>query len=97
MNEQEKQRAIEITKEIRTSLRTLLEKHSSEISTLNVNNADPHTPIVGVIQMAFAQAALEYMITCGAKPLEALQATCNTINGSMQRWVNSITGERPKG
>lgn len=96
MNDQEKQRAIEITKEIRITIRNLIEKHSSEVSRININSTDPHAPIIGVVQMAFGQAALEYMITSGAKPMEALQTTCNVINYSMQQWVNSIVKEKPR-
>ena len=96
MNEQEKTRAIEITKEIKTVMRTILDKYASEVSAINQNNDDPHSPIIGCLQMTMAQASTEYMITCGATPNEAVQATVNNMNLAMQHWVASILRPVPK-
>ena len=96
MNNEEKLRAIEITKEIKADLRTTIEKYASEVSGINQANDDPHTPIIGCMQMAFAQAATEYMITSGAKPNEAVMLTVNTIGTCMQQWCNSILKPVPK-
>ena len=40
--------------------------------------------------MALAQAATEYMVTNGASAVEAVNATCQTMNNSMQQWVKVI-------
>lgn len=90
MNEQEKVRAIEITRDIKSTIRGLLDKHSTEVSQLNIANDDPHTPVIGCTQMALAQASVEYLITCGCTPNEAVKAMLDTGQHAMNQWLNSV-------
>ena len=87
MTEEEKTRTIEITREIKQTIRDALNKYATEVSVISRGSNDPHTPIIGVTQMALAQAATEYMVTNGASAIEAVEATCHTMNNSMQQWV----------
>ena len=90
MTEEERNRVLEISKEIKQAIRNTIDKYATEISIINTTNNDPHTPIIGVVQMALAQAATEYMVTNGASAVEAVDAACQTMNNSMQQWVKVI-------
>ncbi len=90
MNEQEKLQAIAITKELKTGIRSLLNKHASAIAMLSPGNDDPHTPVIGCSQMALAQASVEYLITCGCTPNEAVNNVVNNVQHAMNQWLNSV-------
>ena len=72
---------------MKTALRDILDKNAVHFS----KDDEPHTPIIGVTQISLAQASVEYLITCGAKPADAINATCEMTMRGMQRWIAAYT------
>ena len=75
---------------MKIDLRKVIEAYATEASELSVNSPDPHTPIIGCMQMALANAASEYLISsCGTTPIEGFQLVVNTSGQAMRKWVEA--------
>ena len=94
MNQAEADQAIQMTKGIKADIRNLLQKHASLAAQLHSNDADPHTPIIGLTQMALAQASVEFLILAGCTPPDAVNFTLNVTQQAMQKWLDAL--QNPK-
>jgi len=90
MRDEDKIKAIAISKDMRADLRHLLEKHSLPISLLSANDDDPHTPVISCVQLALAQVSLEYLITSGCTPQEATSCSWQAMTAALQQWANGL-------
>ena len=77
-------------KRVKADVREVINKYATESSQLSVNSADPHSPVIGIVQMALANAAADYMNLCGATPLECFEVTVNISGQAMQQWINAV-------
>lgn len=90
-----KTKVLNLSKTIKQEIRTIIDKHADEASQLAVKSDDPHVPIVGWMQMALANAATEYLITCGCQPIEAVQLMVDTTGKSMNGWMDALNSQKP--
>jgi hypothetical protein len=85
-------KAIDLLKRIKADARAILDKYSTEASALATKSEDPHLPVVAAVQVALANAATDYMVTCGAKPQDAIGGVINTTGLAMQQWISALMG-----
>lgn len=85
-----KEGVIEQLKGCKDDLRIIVEKYATQTSLLAVNSSDPHLPVVSLMQMALAQACVEYLITSGMDVTTAVNATIQATGKSMEAWVSQI-------
>lgn len=90
MNEQEKNKAIEVTGDMKRDILHLISKHAKVCSKLAVND-DPHTPVIACVQMALLSASSEFLMSVGCQAPEAVQLTLQTVNAAGQRWTAHLT------
>ena len=90
MTQIDQAKALDLMKRMKDDVRETINKYASESSELSVNSTDPHSPILGFMQMALANAGADYMALCGATPLEAFQVTINITGQAMQQWINAV-------
>lgn len=84
------EKAVDLMKRMKLDVRNILTKYSVEAAELAVNSADPHSPVIGCAQMALANASSDYMVFCGANPLESFNITVNITGQAMQQWVDAV-------
>ena len=89
MTPEQGQQAINITMKIKKDLRKLINVHGAKVNALSPGS-DPHTPIIGCLQMALAQAATEYLMQQGCSTPEAIHAMTNATSAAMTRWLASL-------
>ena len=88
MNQDEKKKAIvDMMVRMVADVRKVLDTYATEAAGFSPNSPDPHSPVIGCAQMALANAGVDYMVVCGAKPVEALQVVVNTSGQSMETWI----------
>lgn len=75
---------------MKADIRALLEKYASEASAISVNSDDPHTPVLGCLQMALANASADYLAFCGVLPNECFNLVVNVTGQGMQQWINAV-------
>ena len=83
------EKAKDLTKRLKGELRKVLNKHCLEANTIS-KTTDPHTPIVGAMQVALISAACEYLVACGMVPGEALEMAYNVSGVAMEQWLNAV-------
>lgn len=84
------EKAIDLMKRMKADVREVINKYATESSNLSVNSTDPHSPVLGFMQMALANAGADYMNLCGATPIECFQVTVDITGQAMQQWVNAV-------
>lgn len=77
-------------KKIKGKMRAIVDKHATEAGMLVPDNPDPHLPILGVAQMALAQALVEFLQAQGVPLPEAIRLTAGTTSNAMQTWLNQL-------
>ena len=80
----------ELMKKLKGELRQVINDNTNVASTLATKSGDPHTPILSMMQMAYANAAVDYMVLCGVPPVEALQLVTNVTGQAMQHWLETV-------
>ena len=90
MTQIDQAKALDLMKRMKDDVRETINKYATESSELSVNSTDPHSPILGFMQMALANAGADYMNLCGATPIECLQVTVDITGQAMQQWVNAV-------
>jgi len=90
MTQLDQEKAKEMMVRMKMDVRAILEKYAAEAAAISVNSDDPHSPVIGCVQMALANSAAEYMSFCGATPLEGFNVTVNVTGQAMQHWVNAV-------
>lgn len=75
---------------MKDEVRAIIEKHATLASQLSPNFPDPHTPIIVFMQMALAQAAMEYLIVCGLPINETAGQVMNLTGRAMEAWARSL-------
>lgn len=88
--EVDKDRATNLLTKLKSDIRELLNKYASEASAVAVNSTDPHTPIIGCVQMALANASVDYLLLCGATPSESYRLTVISSGNAMEYWAKAI-------
>jgi hypothetical protein len=83
-------KAIDLLKRMKADVRAVLDKYGNECSILATKSEDPHLPVVAAAQVALANAGTDYMVTCGAKPQDAVGGVINTTGVAMQQWMNAV-------
>jgi hypothetical protein len=86
----DREKAKDLMARMKVDVRAILEKYAAEAADLSVNSDDPHSPVIGCVQMALANAAAQYMSFCGATPLEGFNVTVNITGQAMKHWVNAV-------
>ena len=81
------EKAKELMKRITSDVRAVINTHALEASEISVNSSDPHSPILGFMQMALAGAGTDYMHFCGATPTDAAGVTINITGQAMKQWT----------
>ena len=82
--------AVKLMNDLKAEMRASLEKYSTTASAIAVNSTDPHSPIIGCVQMALIQASVEYMLTNGAPLQESVNITIAIMQKSFQSWIDSL-------
>lgn len=90
MKKIDKDHAIDLLKRVKGDIRAILDKYAVEAAKLSINSADPHSPVIGIVQMALANAAVDYMCHCGAVPMEGFEAAVSATGNAMEQWVNAV-------
>lgn len=96
MPQVDKDEAAAFLKEVKKDVRDLIEKHNNRACELAINSTDPHTPVIGCLQMALAAASLEYLMACGVRPQDSFQQTVDMTAKSMGAWLEAITKQPRK-
>jgi hypothetical protein len=86
----DREKVKEAIKPMKDDVRALIDKYASMAAELSPNSTDPHSPVLAFMQMALAQAAVEYMLVCGCTLPEAVQATVTVTGRSMEAWVRTL-------
>lgn len=84
------QAARDLMTKVKGEIRQVINNNTTAASLLATKSPDPHTPILSMMQMALANAAVDYMVLCGATPVEAFQAVTNCTGVAMQCWVETV-------
>jgi hypothetical protein len=96
MAEVNKDEAAELLALMRQDIKKLLSKHAKRASKLAVNSYDPHTPVIGCMQMALAVGAFEYLVKLGMPASAALQTSLETTGNAMREWIKTLQGPGSK-
>ena len=81
----------DVMKRMKDDLRALINQYAEEANSLaSESSVDPHAPVVAAMQIALANAAVDYMLLCGATPPEALQNVTNVTGMAMKQWIDTI-------
>jgi hypothetical protein len=84
------EKAKDMMKRMKGDVREVINNYATETNTLANKGADPHTPVIAAMQMALANAAVDYLVLCGMTPPEALQTACNVTGIAMQQWLDTV-------
>lgn len=84
------QRSIELMAEVKFAVRMLLQKYATESFEISSGQQDPALPVISVVQMALAQAAVEYLCTAGRTPAEGVQQMTMMTEKAMHAWLNTL-------
>lgn len=75
---------------IKSDILDVITKHAAACSKLAIHSADPHTPVISTVQLAFAQAAVNYLIVCGLDVNTAVNATLQVTGQAMEHWARAL-------
>jgi hypothetical protein len=90
MNQVDRVKVKDIVIPMKDAIRKVIDEYAIKAAQLSLDSTDPHAPVLGFVQMALANAAVDYMVDCGSLPLEAFEVTLVTTGGAMEAWTSKV-------
>ena len=84
------EKALVFHKGLKDDLRLIINNNATKASELAVNSTDPHTPVVQAMQIALINAAVDYMVLCGATPQDAVNDVIASLDVAVHTWINAV-------
>lgn len=81
---------------MRQDMTRLIKKYHAEATELSTNHQDPHTPVLGCLQIAICNAAAKYLMENGVDGATAFHTILNTLNDGQHHWSRAITAGQVK-
>jgi len=74
---------------MKADIREVMNKYATEATAL-ARNKDKISPVLSALQLAIANAAIDYVVLCGVPPADSVQVVANITGASMQHWINTV-------
>ena len=82
---------------MRNDMSRLIKKYNTEAATLAAEKSNPHTPVMGCLQIPLCNAAAKHLLDNGVQGGVAYHPITATLNDGQHHWARAILGTAPDG
>jgi hypothetical protein len=80
---------------MRKDMSRLIKKYHAEAAELARERSNPHTPVMGCLQIALCNAAAKHLLEQGVQGGVAFHTITATLNDGQHHWARAILGNQP--